>query len=58
MPNLETGNSLSKIMVYFMQACAAGIIVGGKVPVVVPSRADNTISKLASITASVIATQN
>ena len=57
-PNLETGNSLSKIMVYFMQACAAGIIVGGKVPVVVPSRADNTISKLASITASVIATQN
>ena len=57
-PNLETGNSLSKIMVYFMQACAAGIIVGGKVPVVVPSRADNKISKLASITASVISTQN
>ena len=56
-PNLETGNSLSKIMVYFMQACAAGIIVGGKVPVVVPSRADNKISKLASIAASIIATQ-
>ncbi len=32
-PNLETGNSLSKIMVYFMSACAAGFIVGGKVPV-------------------------
>ena len=56
-PNLETGNSLSKIMVYFMQACAAGIIVGGKVPVVVPSRADNKISKLASIAASIISTQ-
>ena len=56
-PNLETGNSLSKIMVYFMQACAAGIIVGGKVPVVVPSRADNKISKFASIVASIIATQ-
>ena len=56
-PNLETGNSLSKIMVYFMQACAAGIIVGGKVPVVVSSRADNKISKLASIAASIIATQ-
>ena len=56
-PNLETGNALSKIMVYFMQACAAGIIVGGKVPVVVPSRADNKISKLASIAASIIATQ-
>ena len=23
-PNLETGNALSKIMVYFMGACAAG----------------------------------
>jgi len=56
-PNLETGNSLSKIMVYFMQACAAGIIVGGKVPVVVPSRADNKISKLASIAAAIIAAQ-
>ena len=57
-PNLETGNSLSKIMVYFMQACAAGIVVGGKTPVVVPSRADNKTSKLASIAAAIIASQN
>ena len=57
-PNLETGNALSKIMVYFMDSCAAGIVVGGKVPVVVPSRADNKTSKLASIAAAVIAAQN
>ncbi len=56
-PNLETGNSLSKIMVYFMGACAAGFIVGGKVPVVVTSRADNAVSRLASIAASIIAAQ-
>ncbi len=56
-PNLETGNSLSKIMVYFMGACAAGFIVGGKVPVVVTSRADNAASRLASIAASIIASQ-
>ena len=56
-PNLETGNSLSKIMVYFMGACAAGFIVGGKVPVVVPSRADSSASRIASIAAAVIATQ-
>ncbi|MBS56770.1 MAG: phosphate acetyltransferase [Rickettsiales bacterium] len=56
-PNLETGNSLSKIMVYFMDACAAGIVTGGKVPVVVPSRADNATSKLASILAAIIDTQ-
>ncbi len=56
-PNLETGNALSKIMVYFMGACAAGFIVGGKVPVVVTSRADNAASRLASIAASIIAAQ-
>ena len=56
-PNLETGNSLSKIMVYFMGACAAGFIVGGKAPVVVTSRADNTAARIASIAAAVIATQ-
>ena len=56
-PNLETGNALSKIMVYFMGACAAGFIVGGKVPVVVTSRADNASSRLASIAASIIAAQ-
>ena len=56
-PNLETGNSLSKIMVHFMGACAAGFIVGGKVPIVVTSRADSVSSRLASIAASVIASQ-
>ena len=56
-PNLETGNSLSKIMVYVMSACAAGFIVGGKVPVVVTSRADSSASRIASIAAAVIATQ-
>ena len=56
-PNLETGNALSKIMVYFMSACAAGFIVGGKVPVVVTSRADSSASRIASIAAAVIATQ-
>ena len=56
-PNLETGNSLSKIMVHFMGACAAGFIVGGKVPVVVTSRADSSASRIASIAASVIAAQ-
>ena len=56
-PNLETGNSLSKMMVYFLGACAAGIVIGGKVPVVVTSRADHAASHLASIAAANIATQ-
>ncbi len=57
-PNLETGNALSKIMVHFMNACAAGIVIGGKIPVVVPSRADNKNSKLASIMAAIVASQD
>ena len=56
-PNLETGNSLSKIMVYFLGACAAGIVVGGKVPVVVTSRADAPESRIASIAAAIISAQ-
>ncbi len=56
-PNLETGNSLTKMMVYFMSACAAGIVVGGKVPIVVTSRADDMESRLASIAAAVIASK-
>ena len=54
---VKAGNALSKIMVYFMGACAAGFIVGGKVPVVVTSRADSSASRIASIAASVIAAQ-
>jgi phosphate acetyltransferase len=56
-PNLETGNSLSKMMVYFLGACAAGIIVGGKIPVVVTSRADQAAARLASIAAAIVASR-
>ena len=31
-PSVETGNGLVKMMIYFMGACAAGVVVGGKVP--------------------------
>jgi len=54
-PNVETGNSLVKMMIYFMGACAAGVVVGGKVPVVITSRADDIQARLASIAAAVVA---
>ncbi len=54
-PNVEAGNALVKMMIYFMGACAAGVIVGGKVPVVITSRADDTQARLASIAAAVVA---
>ena len=48
-PSIETGNSLFKMMVYFSGACAAGIVVGLKIPLVLTSRADPVAARLASI---------
>ena len=53
-PNVEAGNALVKMMVYFMGACAAGVVVGGKAPVVITSRSDEAESRLASIAAAVV----
>ena len=54
-PNVESGNGLVKMMIYFMGACAAGVVVGGKVPVVITSRADSAPARLASIAAAIVA---
>ena len=54
-PNVETGNALVKMMVYFMGACAAGVVIGGKVPIVITSRSDDAPARLASIAAAVVA---
>jgi len=53
-PNIETGNALVKMMIFFMGACAAGVVIGGKVPVVITSRADSTPARLASIAAALV----
>ena len=53
-PNVEAGNGLVKMMIFFMGACAAGVVVGGKVPVVITSRADDTQARLASMAAAVV----
>ena len=54
-PSVETGNGLVKMMIYFMGACAAGVVIGGKVPVVITSRSDEAQARLASIAAAVVA---
>jgi len=54
-PSVETGNALVKMMIYFMGACAAGVVVGGKVPIVITSRSDEAQARLASIAAAVVA---
>ena len=54
-PSVETGNSLVKMLIYFSGACAAGVVVGGKVPVVITSRSDEAQARLASIAAAIVA---
>jgi len=54
-PNVEAGNALVKMMIYFMGACAAGVVVGGKTPVVITSRSDEAEARLASIAAAIVA---
>ena len=54
-PNVESGNALVKMMVYFMGACAAGVVLGCKAPVVITSRSDESEARLASIAAAVVA---
>ena len=53
-PNVEAGNALVKMMIFFMGACAAGVVVGGKVPVVITSRADDIEARLASMAAAIV----
>ena len=47
-PTIEVGNALFKMMVYFMGACAAGVVLGARVPVILTSRADPPQARLAS----------
>ena len=53
-PSVETGNALVKMLIYFSEH-AAGVVVGGKVPVVITSRSDEAQARLASIAAAVVA---
>ena len=49
MPDITSGNVLFKSMVWHNGACAAGVVVGGKVPIILTSRADPPSARLASI---------
>lgn len=47
-PDLEAGNMLAKSLTFLAQADAAGIVLGAKVPIILTSRADSVIARLAS----------
>lgn len=47
-PDLEAANMIAKQLVYLAGADAAGLVLGARVPIVLTSRADSTMSRLAS----------
>lgn len=48
-PDLVSGNILYKSMVYFGNGCAAGLITGANIPILLTSRADPAEARMASI---------
>jgi phosphate acetyltransferase len=47
-PDLEAGNMLAKSMSFLSNADAAGIVLGARVPIILTSRADAELTRLAS----------
>ncbi len=47
-PDLEAGNMLAKSLSFLADADAAGIVLGARVPVILTSRADEKMARLAS----------
>jgi phosphate butyryltransferase len=48
-PNVETGNVIWKAVTCLEKRAAAGVVLGGRCPIVVPSRSDDTETKFLSI---------
>jgi len=53
-PDIEAGNLLAKAITYFAHGRMAGIVVGGRAPLVVASRSDPHETKLVSIALGVL----
>ena len=47
-PDLESGNMLGKQLEYLAEAEGAGIVLGARVPIILPTRAESALSRTAS----------
>lgn len=53
-PNLEAGNMLAKSLSFLADADAAGIVLGARVPIILTSRADSLLTRLASCAVAIL----
>jgi phosphate acetyltransferase len=56
-PDLEAGNMLAKSLSFLAGADAAGIVLGARVPIILTSRADSTVTRLASCAVAALVAQ-
>jgi phosphate butyryltransferase len=54
LPDIEAGNVLVKAIVYFARSPMAGVVIGAKAPLILPSRSDTFESKLNSLALGVV----
>jgi phosphotransacetylase len=47
-PDLEAGNMLAKNLSFLANADAAGLVLGARVPIILTSRADSVMTRMAS----------
>ena len=57
-PDLEAGNMLAKSLSFLAHADAAGIVLGARVPVILTSRADSLLTRLASCAIAVLVAES
>jgi phosphate butyryltransferase len=55
-PDIEAGNVLAKAITYFAQGKMAGVVVGARCPLILPSRSDTREAKLVSLALGVMLT--
>jgi phosphate acetyltransferase len=53
-PNIEAGNMIAKQLTYLANAQSAGIVMGARVPIMLTSRADDRLSRMASCAVAVL----
>jgi phosphate acetyltransferase len=56
-PDLEAGNMLAKSLTFLAGADAAGIVLGARVPIILTSRADSVMTRLASCAVATLVAQ-
>ena len=57
-PDLEAGNMLAKSLSFMADADAAGIVLGARVPIILTSRADSVLTRLASCAVAALVAAN